>query len=43
RHRTHPLYGIQFHPESVMTRAGPTIIENWLEVVADHVSTAPAR
>jgi anthranilate synthase/aminodeoxychorismate synthase-like glutamine amidotransferase len=33
RHREHPLYGIQFHPESVMTKAGPTIIENWLSVV----------
>jgi len=43
RHRTHPLYGIQFHPESVMTRAGPTIIENWLSVVADHASMAPAQ
>ncbi len=43
RHRTHPLYGIQFHPESVMTRAGPTMIENWLSVVADHASMAPAQ
>ena len=42
RHRTHPLYGIQFHPESVMTRAGPRIIENWLSVVADHAA-APVR
>jgi anthranilate synthase/aminodeoxychorismate synthase-like glutamine amidotransferase len=33
RHREHPLYGIQFHPESVMTKAGPTIVENWLSVV----------
>jgi len=39
RHRTHPLYGIQFHPESVMTKAGPTIVENWLSVVWD----APRR
>ncbi len=43
RHRTHPLYGIQFHPESVMTRAGPTIIENWLSVVANHAPMAPAQ
>jgi anthranilate synthase/aminodeoxychorismate synthase-like glutamine amidotransferase len=42
RHRTHPLYGIQFHPESVMTRAGPQIIENWLSIVADHASRTPA-
>ncbi|WP_103019128.1 anthranilate synthase component II [Salinibacter altiplanensis] len=35
RHRTHPLYGIQFHPESVMTRAGPQIVANWLSVALD--------
>lgn len=35
RHRTYPLYGIQFHPESVMTKAGPKIIENWLSFVWD--------
>ena len=35
QHRSYPLYGIQFHPESVMTKAGPTIIENWLSVVWD--------
>jgi len=33
QHRSYPLHGIQFHPESVMTKAGPTIIENWLSVV----------
>ena len=33
QHRTLPLHGIQFHPESVMTRAGPQIIENWLSMV----------
>lgn len=33
RHRTYPLHGIQFHPESVMTTAGPKIIENWLSTV----------
>jgi len=43
RHRTQPLYGIQFHPESVMTRAGPRIIENWLGVVAEHTEMARAR
>ena len=40
RHRTHPLYGIQFHPESVMTQAGPTIISNWLSIALDERSPA---
>ena len=30
RHRTLPLEGIQFHPESVLTKAGPKLVENWL-------------
>jgi len=30
RHRQHPIEGIQFHPESVMTAAGPRLIANWL-------------
>jgi anthranilate synthase/aminodeoxychorismate synthase-like glutamine amidotransferase len=43
QHRTYPLYGIQFHPESVMTKAGPKIIENWLSVVWDDERVAAAR
>ena len=35
RHRTLPLHGIQFHPESIMTEAGPRIVENWLSMVWD--------
>ncbi|MEX0822441.1 MAG: aminodeoxychorismate/anthranilate synthase component II [Rhodothermales bacterium] len=33
RHRKHPVEGIQFHPESVLTSVGPRIIDNWLERV----------
>jgi anthranilate synthase/aminodeoxychorismate synthase-like glutamine amidotransferase len=32
RHRTHPVEGVQFHPESVLTTEGPRIIRNWLKV-----------
>jgi anthranilate synthase component 2 len=28
RHRVHPLLGIQFHPESILTPAGGRLIEN---------------
>jgi len=30
RHRTWPVRGIQFHPESIMTPNGRQMIENWL-------------
>jgi anthranilate synthase/aminodeoxychorismate synthase-like glutamine amidotransferase len=30
RHRTHPIEGVQFHPESVLTPAGPSMIANFL-------------
>ena len=32
RHRNYPIEGIQFHPESILTKEGPTIVKNWLEL-----------
>ena len=31
RHVDAPLYGVQFHPESVLTEGGYTMLGNWLE------------
>jgi anthranilate synthase component 2 len=31
RHRDYDLHGIQFHPESVLTPDGKTIIRNWIQ------------
>lgn len=32
QHRTLPLTGVQFHPESVLTEGGHRLLANWLEV-----------
>lgn len=33
-HIKYPVYGLQFHPESILTPNGPTIIKNFLEVTS---------
>jgi anthranilate synthase component II len=32
KHREHPVYGVQFHPESVMTPHGKALLRNFLEL-----------
>lgn len=32
RHRNYNIHGIQFHPESVLTPEGATIVKNWLSL-----------
>lgn len=32
RHREYPVYGVQFHPESILTTYGPRLLRNFLEL-----------
>jgi anthranilate synthase component II len=32
RHREHPVHGVQFHPESVMTQHGMRLLQTFLEL-----------
>ncbi len=34
RHRQYPIEGVQFHPESILTRAGKAILKNFLKIQA---------
>jgi len=34
-HRTLPLHGVQFHPESVLTEGGHRLLANWLALCGD--------
>ncbi|MEI7596504.1 MAG: aminodeoxychorismate/anthranilate synthase component II [Bacteroidota bacterium] len=33
RHKTFPIMGVQFHPESIMTNYGYKIIGNWIKLI----------
>jgi anthranilate synthase/aminodeoxychorismate synthase-like glutamine amidotransferase len=41
RHTSLPMYGVQFHPESIATSHGHAILKNFLEIAAKH--NAPAK
>ena len=34
RHRTHPVWGVQFHPESVLTTGGKRLLSNFLRLAS---------
>ncbi|WP_135227697.1 anthranilate synthase component II [Deinococcus fonticola] len=36
RHRDYPIYGVQFHPESIETPAGMDMLRNFLTLVRDY-------
>ena len=42
RHRTLPIEGVQFHPESIMTATGHDLLRNFLAMEASQPAEAPA-
>ena len=38
RHREYPVYGVQFHPESILTTEGPRLLRNFLDVKVAEVA-----
>jgi para-aminobenzoate synthetase component 2 len=43
QHRSAPVYGVQFHPESVLTQGGYRMIGNWLGVAGLPEAAVTAR
>jgi anthranilate synthase/aminodeoxychorismate synthase-like glutamine amidotransferase len=41
RHREHPVYGLQFHPESVLTEHGYRLLDHFLHGVPETRRTLP--
>ena len=40
RHRVHPVEGVQFHPESIMTEGGHQLLANFLELCRGRAAVA---
>ena len=32
KHKQYPVYGVQFHPESILTECGPQLLQNFLNI-----------
>jgi len=43
QHRTLPVHGVQFHPESIASEHGHLILKNFLDLAADWNATTGRR
>lgn len=39
RHSLFPTFGLQFHPESILTKCGLQLLSNWLSITRDYVAS----
>ena len=42
QHLEHPVWGVQFHPESILTQSGKQLLQNFLTIARVH-SSVPSR
>jgi anthranilate synthase/aminodeoxychorismate synthase-like glutamine amidotransferase len=42
RHRSHPYWGVQFHPESILTTSGPQLVANFLALCESSAASGVA-
>jgi para-aminobenzoate synthetase component 2 len=43
QHVSKPIYGVQFHPESVMTEGGYQMLANWLATIGETAAIEKAK
>ena len=43
RHKTLPIHGVQFHPESIASEHGHKILDNFLKIAGEHPSQQKRR
>ena len=43
RHQSHETWGVQFHPESILTTHGKELLRNFLRLVPGRATVAPGR
>ncbi|MGH1398609.1 MAG: anthranilate synthase component II [Alphaproteobacteria bacterium] len=42
QHKVHPVYGLQFHPESILTAQGAVFVENFVRLARAHEAAKEA-
>ena len=43
RHKSLPIHGVQFHPESIASEHGHKILENFLKIAGEHPTQQKKR